>query len=162
MLTPQDLQAVGFQKAKIGGYVKAEVDEFLEPLLEDYVTLYKENAVLKSKMRLLVERLEAYRGKEAEMKQALADTQKSCEELVADAERRSARIQGRERVITVVLAVPAPIEVELVAVVVAIANEAVATIAESSINQRPRCVEVGTHHAFPLAVAGVVFQLSMR
>ena len=55
MLTPQDLQEVSFEKAKIGGYVMKSVDEFLEPLMDDYVALYKENAVLKSKMRLLVE-----------------------------------------------------------------------------------------------------------
>ena len=68
MLTPQDLQEVSFEKAKIGGYVMQSVDEFLEPLMDDYVTLYKENAVLKSKMRLLVERLESYRANEATVK----------------------------------------------------------------------------------------------
>ena len=46
MLTPQDLQEVGFQTAKFGGYAKAEVDAFLEPLMDDYVALYKENAVV--------------------------------------------------------------------------------------------------------------------
>ena len=89
MLTPQDLQQVYFDKARFGGYSMESVDNFLEPLMNDYVTLYKENAVLKSKMRLLVERLEAYRGKEAEMKQAIAETQRTCDEMLADAERRS-------------------------------------------------------------------------
>ena len=89
MLTPQDLQQVYFDKARFGGYSMESVDNFLEPLMNDYVTLYKENAVLKSKMRLLVERLEAYRGKEAEMKQAIAETQRNCDEMLADAERRS-------------------------------------------------------------------------
>ena len=92
MLTPQDLQAVGFQKAKIGGYVKAEVDEFLEPLLEDYVTLYKENAVLKSKMRLLVERLESYRANEASVKAAAEEAQKTCDNMIEEARRRSDEI----------------------------------------------------------------------
>lgn len=71
MLTPQDLQEISFEKAKIGGYVMKSVDDVLEPLLQDYVTLYKENAVLKSKMRLLVERLENYRANEGEIKAAL-------------------------------------------------------------------------------------------
>ena len=71
MLTPQDLQEISFEKAKIGGYVMKSVDDVLEPLMQDYVTLYKENAVLKSKMRLLVERLENYRSNEGEMKAAL-------------------------------------------------------------------------------------------
>ena len=32
-----------------------QVDDFLEPLTEDYIMLYKENSVLKSKMKVLVE-----------------------------------------------------------------------------------------------------------
>ena len=89
MLTPQDLQEVSFEKAKIGGYVMKSVDEFLEPLMDDYVALYKENAVLKSKMRLLVERLESYRANEAKMKAAAEETKKQCDEMLADARRRS-------------------------------------------------------------------------
>lgn len=92
MLTPQDLQEVAFEKAKIGGYVMKSVDDFLEPLMDDYVTLYKENAVLKSKMRLLVERLEEYRAGEAQMKAAMEATQKNCDEMLADAKRRSAQM----------------------------------------------------------------------
>ena len=106
MLTPQDLQEVYFEKARFGGYVMQSVDNFLEPLMNDYLTLYKENAVLKSKMRLLVERLEAYRGKEAEMKQAmeqaeqtraelLEKTERECAELLANAET-NARSKSRD------------------------------------------------------------------
>ncbi len=89
MLTPQDLQEVSFEKAKIGGYVMKSVDEFLEPLMDDYVTLYKENAVLKSKMRLLVERLEEYRANEAAMQAEIDETRKTCDRMVAEAQTRS-------------------------------------------------------------------------
>lgn len=89
MLTPQDLQEVSFEKAKIGGYVMKSVDEFLEPLMDDYVTLYKENAVLKSKMRLLVERLEEYRANEAAMKEEMEEARKSSEQMIAEAQARS-------------------------------------------------------------------------
>ena len=92
MLTPQDLQEVSFEKAKIGGYVLKSVDDFLEPLMDDYLTLYKENAVLKSKMRLLVERLEEYRAGEATMKAALQEAQKTCDEMIAQAEKKSAEL----------------------------------------------------------------------
>lgn len=92
MLTPQDLQEVSFDKAKIGGYVMKSVDDFLEPLMEDYLTLYKENAVLKSKMRLLVERLEEYRAGEATMKAALQEAQKTCDDMIAQAEKKSAEL----------------------------------------------------------------------
>lgn len=89
MLTPQDLQEVSFEKAKIGGYVMKSVDEFLEPLMDDYVTLYKENAVLKSKMRLLVERLEEYRANEAAMQAEMDEARRTCDRMVAEAQNRS-------------------------------------------------------------------------
>ena len=95
MLTPQDLQEVSFEKAKFGGYVMKSVDEFLEPLMDDYVTLYKENAVLKSKMRLLVERLEAYRANEANLRASAEKTQKECEAMMEEARRKSEEILAR-------------------------------------------------------------------
>ncbi len=104
MLTPQDLQEVSFEKAKIGGYVMRSVDEFLEPLMDDYITLYKENAVLKSKMRLLVERLESYRDNEANVKAAAEQAQKEREAILADARRESeallAKARGEARTVT--------------------------------------------------------------
>ena len=68
MFTPQQIDQISFTKATFGGYDMQQVDEFLEPLTEDYVTLYKENALLKSKMKVLVSKLEEYRAKEASMK----------------------------------------------------------------------------------------------
>ncbi|MGM9651767.1 MAG: DivIVA domain-containing protein [Faecousia sp.] len=90
MLTPQDIQEAGFSRAVFGGYDVASVDDFLEPLTQDYVTLYKENAVLKSKMRLLVDKLEEYRRNEDGMKSALIAAQKTCDEMVAKAEKQCA------------------------------------------------------------------------
>ena len=65
-----------------------QVDEFLEPLTEDYVTLYKENALLKSKMRVLVGKLEEYRKNEAAMKDAVVSAQKTCDKMVREAEAK--------------------------------------------------------------------------
>ena len=48
MFTPQQIDEISFDTAVFGGYDKTSVDEILEPLTEDYVTLYKENALLKS------------------------------------------------------------------------------------------------------------------
>ena len=71
MMTPQQLDEQVFPKAVFGGYDMQAVDEFLMPLSEDYKTLYKENAVLKSKLRILVEKLEEYRQQEATMQNAM-------------------------------------------------------------------------------------------
>ena len=52
MFTPQQIDQISFNRATFGGYDMQAVDEFLEPLTEDYVTLYKENAALKAKLKL--------------------------------------------------------------------------------------------------------------
>ena len=72
MFTPQEIQEQTFSKAVFGGYDMQQVDDFLEPLTEDYITLYKENAVLKSKMKILVEKLAGGRD-EARHRQCPAD-----------------------------------------------------------------------------------------
>lgn len=92
MITPQDIEAISFEKAVFGGYDMQSVDDILEPLTQDYLTLYKENAVLKSKMRLLVEKLEEYRAQEETLKQAQQAAQKKCDEMIAEAEKRSEQI----------------------------------------------------------------------
>ena len=88
MFTPQQIDQISFKKATFGGYDMEQVDEFLEPLTEDYVTLYKENALLKSKMRVLVGKLEEYRKNEASMKDAIVNAQKTCDLMVKEAEAK--------------------------------------------------------------------------
>lgn len=92
MVTPQQLDEMVFPKAVFGGYDMQSVDELLMPLAEDYKTLYKENAVLKSKLRVLVEKLEEYRKQEASMQNALLAAQKTCDQMVADAEKKCAQM----------------------------------------------------------------------
>ena len=92
MFTPQQIEQISFSRATFGGYDMQSVDEFLEPLTEDYVTLYKENALLKSKMRVLVTKLEEYRKNEASMKDAIVNAQKTCDKMVREAEIKSAQI----------------------------------------------------------------------
>ena len=92
MFTPQQIDQISFRNAPFNGYDKYDVDEFLEPLTEDYITLYKENALLKSKMKVLVGKLEEYRKNEASMKEAMAEAKKTCEQMVKDAEAKCAQL----------------------------------------------------------------------
>ena len=92
MFTPQQIEQISFGRATFGGYDMQSVDEFLEPLTEDYVTLYKENALLKSKMRVLVAKLEEYRQNEASMKDAMVNAQKTCDKMVKEAEAKCAQM----------------------------------------------------------------------
>ena len=91
MITPQQIDQISFTQAR-KGYNMEEVDAFLEPLTEDYVTLYKENALLKSKMRVLVGKLEEYRKSEAGMKDAMVNAQRTCDRMVREAEEKCARM----------------------------------------------------------------------
>jgi len=88
MFTPQQIEQISFSKQTFGGYDMQAVDEFLEPLTEDYITLYKENALLKNKMRVLVGKLEEYRQNEASMKDAIVNAQKACDKMIKEAEAK--------------------------------------------------------------------------
>ena len=92
MFTPQQIDQISFGRATFGGYDMQQVDEFLEPLTEDYVTLYKENALLKSKMRVLVGKLEEYRKNEIAMKDAVVNAQRACDKMVREAEEKCAKM----------------------------------------------------------------------
>ena len=92
MFTPQQIDQISFGRSTFGGYDMQQVDEFLEPLTEDYVTLYKENALLKSKMRVLVGKLEEYRKNEAAMKEAVLNAQKTSENMIREAEAKCAQM----------------------------------------------------------------------
>ena len=85
MLTPQEAESHVFPKASFGGYNMLQVDAFLDSLIEDYRTLYQENASLKSKMKVLVEKVEEYRATEDAMRMTLHSAQK-----MADAKKQAA------------------------------------------------------------------------
>ena len=82
MFTPQEIQEQTFSKAVFGGYDMQQVDDFLEPLTDDYITLYKENSVLKAKMKILVEKLEEYRAQETKQSTAAADAEAKSAQLL--------------------------------------------------------------------------------
>ena len=107
MFTPQQIDQVSFGRSTFGGYDMQQVDEFLEPLTEDYVTLYKENALLKSKMRVLVGKLEEYRKNEASMKDAVINAQKTCDKMVAEAQAKCAQMLNNASATAAAIA-PAP------------------------------------------------------
>ena len=92
MLTPQEVSERAFQKASFGGYNMSQVDEFLDILTADYSALYSENAVLKSKMKVLVDKVEEYRSTEEAMRKALMAAQRMAEDLVKEAEQKKAAI----------------------------------------------------------------------
>ena len=89
MLTPQEIQEKKFEKALLGGYDMSQVDSFLDQVLADYSSLYKENATLKSKMRVLVDKIEEYRAVDDEMRKALYNAQITAQEIESKARREA-------------------------------------------------------------------------
>jgi cell division initiation protein len=89
MLTPQEITGKEFVKAVFGGYDMSVVDDFLETLSADYSALYKENAILKSKIKVLVEKVEEYRSTEDAMRMALLTAQKMGEDMTSEAKKKS-------------------------------------------------------------------------
>ena len=92
MITAQDIRERTFEKARIGGYDMAEVDDFLEELAEDITSTQKENAVLKSKMKVLVDKIEEYRSNEEALNMAVLSAQKLAVQIENDAKTRSAQM----------------------------------------------------------------------
>ena len=92
MLTPQEVSTHAFTKATLGGYNMAMVDEFLDELTDDYTALYKENAALKAKLKVLVEKVEEYRSTEDAMRATLLTAQKMADSIVHEAEAKRDQI----------------------------------------------------------------------
>lgn len=88
MLTPQEVSTHAFAKASFGGYNMSMVDEFLDELTDDYTALYKENAALKAKMKVLVEKVEEYRATEDSMRATLLTAQRMADSIVKEAEAK--------------------------------------------------------------------------
>lgn len=92
MLTLQEIQSTSFEKAVFGGYDMKSVDMFVEQLTEDYAALQKENAALKAKMKVLVDKIEEYRSVEDGMRKALLSAQNIANGMVEKAKQESAQV----------------------------------------------------------------------
>ena len=90
MITAQDIREKTFEKSRFGGYDMASVDDFLEELADDITASQKENAVLKSKMKVLVDKIEEYRANEEALNMAVLSAQKLAVQIENDARSRAA------------------------------------------------------------------------
>ena len=88
MLTPQEVTSSEFEKALFGGYDIPSVDKFLNQLTQDYTALYRENGILKNKMKVLVDKVEEYRSTEDAMRMALLQAERIAKEITDAAEAR--------------------------------------------------------------------------
>ncbi len=89
MITAQDIREKTFEKARMGGYDMASVDDFLEELADEIAAAQKENAVLKSKMKVLVDKIEEYRANEEALNMAILSAQKLAVQIESEARQRA-------------------------------------------------------------------------
>ena len=95
MLTPQEVSSHAFARATIGGYNMTAVDEFLDELTDDYTALYKENAALKAKLKVLVEKVDDYRATEDSMRATLLTAQRMADSIVKEAEAKRDQLMAQ-------------------------------------------------------------------
>lgn len=88
-MTVQEIQEIGFEKAVFGGYDMKSVDTFLERVAEEFAAMQKENAALKAKMKVLVDKIEEYRGVEDGMRRALMSAQTIAQETIDKAKKEA-------------------------------------------------------------------------
>ena len=92
MLTPQDIQEKGFDKAIFGGYEMTAVDAFLEELQYDYETILNENSALKLKISDLESTVKSFYDSESSMRIALATAKNTCEDMINETEEHCRQI----------------------------------------------------------------------
>ena len=92
MITAQDIREKSFDIVRRDGYDADLVDAFLDELANEVEAAQKENAVLKSKMKVLVDKIEEYRGSEEAAQRALLSAQKLAIQIESDARSRAANL----------------------------------------------------------------------
>lgn len=86
MLTPLDIHNKEFKKS-LRGYDMEVVDEFLDEVIKDFETLYKENLELKEKLQSQQENLNRYKEIEETLQSTMVLAQKMSEEAKRNADK---------------------------------------------------------------------------
>ena len=97
MITPIEIQKTEF-KLEARGYAKNQVDEFMEVILRDYETLYRQSLEHSDEMQAMSEKLEYYSSMEKSLHKALVLAEKSAEETKNTAELNAQAIINEARV----------------------------------------------------------------
>ena len=91
-MTPQDIREKTFEKAMFGGYDMAAVQNYQEEVATELANAQKEVAVLKGKMKVLVDKIEEYRGVEDGMRRTLMSAQSIAQDTIDKAKKEAESI----------------------------------------------------------------------
>ena len=92
MITPLDIENKKFSKQMMSGYNVEEVDEFLDQVMQDYESNYKEVVSLKNKVDELNNALNHYKTIEATLQNTLVMAQSTAEEVKNVAKQQADQI----------------------------------------------------------------------
>ena len=91
-MTVQEIQEIGFEKAVFGGYDMKSVDTLPGLGGGGFAAMQKENASLKAKMKVLVDKIEEYRGVEDGMRRTLMSAQSIAQDTIDKAKKEAESI----------------------------------------------------------------------
>ena len=91
MLTPLDIDNRKFNK-EVRGYSKAEVEEFMAVISENYELIYKENLANKDKINMLSSAIKQYKSMEETLQSAILVAQNAGDDVVQNAKRTAENI----------------------------------------------------------------------
>ncbi|HIS98115.1 MAG TPA: DivIVA domain-containing protein [Candidatus Scatomorpha pullistercoris] len=91
-MTPQDIREKTFEKAMFGGYDMGGVDDFMEEAAAELESAQRENATLRAKMKVLVDKIEEYRASEDAMRMTLMSAQKLSSQIEAEARAKADKL----------------------------------------------------------------------
>ncbi len=92
MITPSDIHNQEFKK-EFRGYDVEEVDDFLDRIVNDYETLFRENQQMKDELELNAKRIEQYQELEKNLQDTLLVAKKTSEEIIENAKQRADEIR---------------------------------------------------------------------
>jgi len=96
MLTPADVENKVFKKAKIGGYDINDVEDFLEKLIVDYESVFKQVTELTDKCENLQESVKYYKSLEQGIEQSINNARDEADQIKARAIDEATEIRERK------------------------------------------------------------------
>lgn len=97
MLSSKEIREYSIEKAVFGGYDTRSVDTLLDQAADDMEALEKENAELRAKLKVLVDKIEEYRRVESGIRQALVTAQNVAEQTTQKASTESETMLSKAR-----------------------------------------------------------------
>ena len=93
MINPQELKNTEFSKG-FKGYTCAEVDKYVDYVVEQFTELCRENAELEKKLRVLTAKLEEAKSEQDSISATIVNAQKMADEIIRDANEKANAINS--------------------------------------------------------------------